>query len=352
VKGVGLVTARITEQPVFYEAVGTVTPGINTKLSSKILGTIESIKVREGDRVEKGDTLVIIDPRQVIAGVQKAEASLTESKKALSAANSALDAARAEEKLTLSTYERYKSLIEKKLISAQVYDEVKARYQQAKANLAQAHARVDEATARIKQTEAELASTQVTRKDAVIAAPHDGIITGKYVDVGDLATPGTPLLSLETTKGFCVDMLLPETYIDYVKPMQKVVVEIPSLDTGPLEGGVCTIVPSADQKSRTFVVKINLPIDRSVRSGMFARVQIPMGQTRKLMIDQRAVIRRGQLTGLFIVDSDSIAHFRLIRIGKRFGNSVEVLSGLKAGDQYVAIPLPEISDGVKVEKAV
>ena len=351
VKDVKVQTARITEQPLIYEAVGTVRAGITSNLDSKLLGTIEDIRVREGDRVKKGDTLLIIDQRQVKAGVRQAEAGLSEAKEALAAAISAISAAKAEEELTWATYKRYLTLKEKKLVSVQAFDEVEARHRQAKAASKKAEAMVDAATARVRQAEAALSVVQVTKKDAVITAPHDGIISGKLVDKGDLAKPGFPLLVLETTRGFCVDMILPETYIDYVQARQKVTVKVPALKTGPLEGNVCTIVPGADQKSRSFLVKINLPIDLTVRSGMFARVQIPMGHSSKLLIDSETVVQRGQLTGIYIVDSQNIAHFRLLRLGKTFGDSIEVLSGLKEGDRYVKTPPPKISDGARVEVA-
>ncbi len=348
VKGVNVKTARMTDQPVIYEAVGTVLAGISSKLSSKLLGTVESIRVREGDRVKKGEALITLDQRQVKAQVRKAEAGLAEAGKALTAAISAREAAAAQKKLSFATYERYRDLKKQAMVSAQVFEEKEAGYQQAEAALERTGAMVAAARARIKQAEANLADVSVTKKDAVIVAPHDGIITAKLVDKGDLASPGTPLLTIETTRGFCVDMLLPETYIGYVEPRQKVLVEVPALKTGPLEGNVCTIVPSADRKSRSFIVKINLPIERSVTSGMFARVQIPTGHSRRLLINRGAVIIRGQLTGLYLVNSENIAHFRLIRLGKTSGDSVEVLSGLKEGDRYVAKPLPALVDGARV----
>ena len=349
VKDVPVAIAQMADQPIIYEAVGTVQAGIRSNLSSKLLGTIEAIHVREGDRVKQGDTLVLIDQRQVNAGLRKAEAGLSEAKNGLAAAISNRDAARASEKLALATYERYLNLKKDDSISAHEFDEVEARYRQAKAAVGQADAMIEAATARIKRAEAALATARVNRKDAVITAPHDGIITGKMIDKGDLAKPGTPLLALETTRGFCVDVVLPETYIDYVQPRQKVSVKVPALKTGPLEGNVCTIVPSADPRSRSFIVKINLPIDRKVRSGLFARAEIPMGHTKKLLIPQKGVVTRGQLTGLYLLDSESIAHFRLIRLGKTLGDSVEVLSGLKQGDRYVVEPPPKLQDGAKVE---
>jgi RND family efflux transporter MFP subunit len=349
VKGVTVATARMTDQPLIYEAVGTVQAGISSKLSSKLLGTVESIRVREGDRVKKGEALIILDQRQVKDQVHMAEAGLAEARKALNAAISDREGAAAQKKLSFATYERYRDLKEQAMVSAQVFEEKEAGYQQAEASLERAGAMAAAARAKVKQAEANLAVVSVTEKDAVIIAPHDGIITAKLVDKGDLASPGTPLITIETTHGFCIDMLLPETYIGYVAPRQKVLVEVPALKTGPLEGNVCTIVPSADQKSRSFIVKINLPIERSVTSGMFARVQIPTGHSRQLLIKRSAIIIRGQLTGLYLVDSDNIAHFRLIRLGKTSGDYVEVLSGLKEGDRYVATPVPALVDGARVE---
>jgi RND family efflux transporter MFP subunit len=348
VKGVTVATARMTDQPLIYEAIGTVQAGISSKLSSTLLATIESIRVREGDRVKKGDALIILDQRQVKAQVRKAEAGLGEAGKALNAAISAREGAAAQKKLSFATYERYRDLKEHAMVSAQVFEEKEAGYRQAEADLERAVAMVAAARERVKQAEANLADVSVTEKDAVITAPHDGIITAKLVDEGDLASPGTPLLTIETTHGFCVDMLLPETYMGYVEPRQKVLVEVPALKTGPLEGNVCTLVPSADQKSHSFIVKISLPIERSVTSGMFARVQIPTGQSRQLLIKRSAVIIRGQLTGLYLVDSDNRVHFRLIRIGKTSGDFVEVLSGTKEGDRYVATPVPALVDGARV----
>jgi len=349
VRGLFVATAETKEQPVIYEAVGTVKAGISSTLSSKLTGSIEDIRVREGDLVKKGDALIIMDQRHVKADVRKVQAGLSEAKKALTAAKSARDAARAEKGLARTTYERYLNLKKKRLVSVQAFDEMEAGYHQAKAALKKSEAMVEAASARVNQAEAALASVRITRKDAVINAPHDGVITAKLVDKGDLATPGSPLLSLETTRGFCVDVLLPETKIEFVEPMQKVTVKVPALSTGPLEGNVCTIVPSADPRSRSFTVKINLPIDRKVKSGLFARVEIPTGQSRKILIPHKAVITRGQLTGLYLVDAKKTARFRLIRLGKRFADAAEVLSGLREGDRYVMEPTPELKDGARLE---
>ncbi len=348
-KDVHVATVHMTDQLLIYEAVGTVRAGTTSNLAGKLLGTVKSIHVKEGDRVKQGDTLVIIDPRQVEAGLSKAEAGLSEAEKALKAAISARDAAHATERLALATYERYLNLKRNDSVTAQEFDEVEARHGQAKAAMKGAEAMVEVAMARVKQAQAALVSARVTSQEAVITAPHDGIITGKLVDKGDLAAPGMPLLILETTRSSRVDMVLPETYIDYVKIRQKVHVDIPALKMESFQGAVSTIVPAADQRSRSFLVKIALPVDSHLKSGMFARVRIPIGHSSKIMIPGDAVMSHGQLTGLYLVDSENIAHFRLIRLGRTFGDNVEVLSGLKEGDRYVIRPFPGLEDGARVD---
>lgn len=341
--------ARIARVPLTFEAVGTVKAGISSNLSSKILGNVRELRVREGDRVTSGQALLFIDPRQVQADLNRAEAGVSEANKALSAATSALEAARASEKLAAATYGRYLNLKKKNSVSAQEFDVAEARYNQARAAVTQAEATVEAATARVGQAEAALAAARITSKDAVITAPHAGIITGKFVDEGDLAKPGSPLLALETTQGFCVDVILPENYIEHVESGKSVTVKVPAISSGPLEGTVCTIVPSADPQSRSFVVKINLPIDRKVTSGLFARVEIPTGEAEKLLIPRKAVITRGQLTGIYLVDKEERARYRLLRLGRGDADVVEVLSGLKPGDRFIVTPPPTLFDGAKVE---
>jgi multidrug efflux pump subunit AcrA (membrane-fusion protein) len=349
VQNVGVETAAIKEYPVLYEAVGTVQAGATVNLASKLMGTIEKVKVREGDQVRTGDVLVVIDQRQVDAGYRQAEATLAEAKKALDAAVSSKDAALASERLARATYERYLNLRKEDSVSAQEFDEVEARHREARAGASRAEAMVETATARIHQAQAGLASASVTRRDAVITAPNDGVITSKLVDEGDLASPGMPLLSMDTTYGYRVDTILPENYFQQVKPGQSVRVTVPAFREEPVPGTIRTVVPAADQRTRSFLVKVTLPQDLPVKSGMFARVEIPLGRTAKMLIPSTAVIRQGQLTALFVVKDQDIARFRLIRLGKTSQEGVEVLSGLETGERFVARPDPKLRDGARVE---
>ncbi len=344
-----VVTARMMEQPLIYEAVGTVQAGLIANLSGKYPGEVKEIKVREGARVKKGDTLAILDQAQATAALHQAEAAFSEAKKAMDAAVSGRDSARAAKELALLTYQRYEKLRKTGAVGVQEFDEVETRHRQADASLMQAEDTVAASTARVKQAEAAVASAAVTLKEMVITAPYDGIISARLVDEGVLATPGMPLLTIETINGFRVDTELAETYIDYVRLQQKVLVSIPALSDKLIEGKITIIVPAADERSRSFLIKVTLSPDSRVKSGMFARVKIPLGTTSSLLVKKTAVVVRGQLTGLYLVDSEKIAHFSLIRTGRTFGDLMEILSGLKEGDNYVENPPLNLSEGDRVE---
>jgi multidrug efflux pump subunit AcrA (membrane-fusion protein) len=349
VQNVVVETAVMKEYPVIYDAVGTVQAGATVNLASKLMGTVEKVKVREGDRVRFGDVLVVLDQRQVNAGYRQAEANLAEAQKALDASTSSRDSANASERLARATHDRYLNLKKEDSVTAQEFDEVEARYLEAKAAVSRAEAMVETAAARIKQAQAGLISASVRLKDAVITAPNDGVITSKLVDEGDLASPGMSLLSMDTTYGYRVDMILPENYFGKVKPGQPVKVTVPAFGMEPVPGTVRIIVPAADQHSRSFLIKITLPENLAVKSGMFARVEVPVGQAAKILIPPEAVVHQGQLTALFVLTAQNIARFRLVRLGKTLPEGVEVLSGLERGERFVALPVPELRDGARVE---
>ena len=337
---VTLATAEASSQPFVYEALGTVTARTASTLSSKIMGTIKAVNVQEGDSVKHGDVLVLIDKRQVTAQLKQAEAVLAEAQKAEAAAASARNVAKAGAQLAEATYNRYQRLIQEESATRQEFEEVEARYRQAQASLAQAEAMVAAARSRVEQVKAAVAASKVTQKDATILAPYGGTVTAKMVEVGDLASPGTPLLSIEKAGVYQVELVLPEHHIHAVRIDQKLDVTISAVEGLQLPGIVKTIAPSADQKSRSFAIKVVLPENQQIRSGMFARVTIPIGEGGMILVPRSALINQGQLTGFFLVDEKNIARFRLIRIGRVFGDRLEIISGLKPGTRYVTTPPP------------
>jgi RND family efflux transporter MFP subunit len=152
-------------------------------------------------------------------------------------------------------------------------------------------------------------------------------------DVGDLATPGKPLVELEDPAALRVEAAVGEALISHVHLSQTVDVQVSNL-AEPLRGTVVEIAPSADSASRTFLVKLDLPPTSGLRAGSFARVAIPIGDTEVLTVPAEAVIRRGQLEYIFVA-VDGRAQLRLVKSGARHGDEVELLAGASAGDRVV-----------------
>ena len=297
-----------TQQPFYYEAVGTVTARTTSTISSKLMGVVRSVDVREGDFIKKGDLLVTIDQRQVDAQLERALANAQIAEK---------------------EFRRYDQLLKDQSASQQEFDRAEARHREARA---------------------AVAAARVSRKDARVRAPYDGRVLAKMINPGDLASPGTPFLTVEQTGIFQTDLVLPERHIQAVRLGLKVKVVVPALKEQEIIGEVGRIVPSADARSRSFQVKVNMPEGLDIKSGMFARVAIPLGGAGMLLVPRTAIVEQGQLDGVFIVDNNQVARFRLVRTGKTYDDQVEVVSGLKAGQQYVSDVPMGLTDGAKVSK--
>ena len=357
------VEKRSVEAP--YEAVGTVRARTVSTLQSKMMGHVQAVNVREGDRVVAGQVLIEIDAREAESQVKRAESALLEAQQVqqevgnvIQAAMRSKDAAEAGNALASSTFDRYKGLSESQAVSRQVFDEAGAKLKGAAAEAARAaemvlsaHAKRGEANARIEQAKAELSNAQTMLSFAKVTAPFAGIITRKSVDVGDLAVAGSPLLVVEDPQQYRIEALADEEQVHRIATGAKVPVTLDALgedDQGHpvlLDGTVAEIVPSADPISRTFVVKIDLPQNPAIRSGMFGRARFDVGQKQTITIPETAVFHRGQLAGVYVVVEDNIARLRLITVGERYGSGVEVLSGLEPGERVVADKTGEVSDG-------
>ncbi len=335
--------------PLIYEAVGTVQAETASTVAAKLMGTITSVRVRESDRVRQGDALVTIDERQVDAQHRQAEAVLAEARQAEQAAHAAREAAAAGAELATATQRRYQAMLARESVSRQEFDEVDARRRQAQAALAQAEDLQKAAGQRVRQAEASLAGARVSAGDAVVTAAFDGVVTARMVDPGDLAAPGRPLLHMEKAGGHRVDIRVPEAYVRSVRTGQAVSARVEGPAPFSMEGVVDVVAPAADPSSRSFLVKVRLPSGADVRSGMFVRVALAVGEDRLTAIPASALIQEGQLTGLYLVTAEGIARFRLVRTGRRLGDRVEVISGLAEGSRFVVDPPLGLMDGSRVE---
>lgn len=355
-------TAEKTPLSVRYEAIGTVTAASMSIIQSKAVGHVTALHVKEGSVVEAGALLAEIDAREPEAMVQKAEGGVQEAQRALEevgqsalAADAARAAAEAQLALAQSTYDRYKALADKQAVSTQVLDEASAKLKAATAELNRATetanafvAKKAEASARAEQARAEVANVRAQLSHTQVTAPFGGVITAKHADVGDLASPGIPLLTLEDNHRFRVETLVDEAHGSLLKTGAAATVRVESMSV-TLEGTVAEVVPKADPTSRTFIVKVDLPEYEGMRSGMFGRVTFSLGESETLTVPRGAVFERGQLTCVYVVNEAQEARLRLIKTGKTYGERTEVLSGLNAGEVVVAADTGQVADGNRIE---
>jgi RND family efflux transporter MFP subunit len=200
---------------------------------------------------------------------------------------------------------------------------------------------------RIDQTRAEIRMAEIALGDTRITAPATGVVVDRRVEPGDLAVPGQPLLVLEDPRAYRLEAEVGESTIGRVRVGQRVPVTLDALGR-TLEGRVAEIIPAADSASRTVTVKLELPADADLRSGLFGRARFVMGERQALTVPLSALVERGQLTGVYVVDPRSVARFRLVTAGERRAGRAEILSGLAAGERIAGDGTDRLSDGARV----
>lgn len=335
VSNVSLMSAQTANIPDIVDAVGTLRAAETSQLAAQMMGNIVEIRVREGDRVQRGQVLAVIDDAQPRAALDRATA-------ADSAAQQEISASESEFSLAEATFKRYQTLYERKSVSPQEFDEIKARYQAAQARREMARAGQAQAKAALQQAGTALSY-------AHIVAPFDGLVTEKKADVGTLASPGMPLFTVEDLRHYRLEATVNETDLRYVRQGQQVAVSIDALGDRQLRGKVTEIVPAADAASRSFLVKIELPSDPALRSGLFGRAQFTRGQRAALLVPRTAIVERGQLQGIYVLDQNRIAGLRYITLGNPSAQHVEVLAGLQAGEVLISDPGSRELSGKKIE---
>jgi multidrug efflux system membrane fusion protein len=351
-----------------YEAVGTVRAKNSAIVSSKVMGSIVAMKVREGDTVRAGQILVEIDSREARIQTQKSGAGLVEMKGALDevdrnikAAESAQTAAESNRQLATSTLRRYQQLLDRQSISPQEFDEVRAWREVADAEAERAgrqlqslEAKRRQALARIDQSKADVAGSQVYSSFTRIAAPITGVVVSKQADVGYMAAPGAPLLTIESGADYRLEAAVQESQINKIHLRDQVRVQIDALGPQELAGTVVEIVPAADPASRTYLVKISIALpggsQEIIRSGLYGKARFITGQTQAITIPKKAVVEQGQLTSVYVVDQSGIARMRLVKTGKTYSDRIEVLSGLKEGEPIVVDGVAAVNDGSRVRE--
>jgi membrane fusion protein, multidrug efflux system len=340
-------TVGIQQWPEVYEATGTVRARTATVLSSKVMAYVRQVAVQVGDRVQEGQLLVTLDSQDLDAKVRGAEAAEGEVLSAIPKADNGVAGAKANLDLAQSTFQRMQELESKKSISNQEFDEASARLKSAQATYEMARAKRTQLDSKRAQVQQEVRGATIMRDYTRMSAPFSGVVTAKSVEPGNLAAPGAPLLTVERDGSYRLEASVDESRLPFVKTGQTVDVALESLDRR-LTAHVSEIVPAVDPASRAYVVKIDLPAMPNLRSGVFGRAWFPMGVRKVVTIPPQALVERGQLQSVFVVEN-GFARTRLVTIGEREQAAIEMLSGLSEGEKLVS-PVPlGLTDGARVE---
>lgn len=312
-------------------AVGTIRPLTETRIEPQVSGQVLAVAVSPSDRVTAGQLLVKLDSRQLTARLEQAKEGLAIAKNAVVQAQKAQEESQAGLDQARSAYMRTKTLFEKDVVPSQQLEIDRAAYLQAKARMERSKEEIRAARNGIRRAREVVNEAEIALDYAAIKSPAAGVVVERMVDPGDQATPGKPLLIIQTSGSLRLEARVREGLIDKVIQGQAYGVEIQPLGKA-VEATIEEIVPYADPDTRTFLVKAALPDTPGVFPGMFGRLLIPVDREETLLIPREAVIRVGQLE-MVNVKSDSGGFQPVyIKTGQVLGEKIEVLSGLTGSE--------------------
>jgi RND family efflux transporter MFP subunit len=334
------------------EAGGVVAAQEAASVSSRIVATIVSVRVKAGDRVRAGDVLVTVDARDVIAHTQQARASALAAEKSLAQARAEQSAAEAEHRLASAWHKRIIALHARNSATDQERDEAEARAAAAAARVAGAQAAIEAADANLASARSAEGAATATESYTTVRAPFDGLITERLTDPGNLAAPGIPVLRIESDGPRQVLVRVDEARAAYVHPGDTVDVEIDGVgESAPREktlaGVVAEVARAVGADQRAFTVKVTVPRTMTARTGTFARVVFRGRSRRTLLVPANAIRRHGQVSSVYVLQ-DGVARLRLIQAGPSSSAGVEILAGLDAGESVVVSPIASVEDGTRI----
>jgi RND family efflux transporter MFP subunit len=318
VKVTAVVLSKVDE---IYETTGTVKSEQVSNVASRIMGVVTAVYVREGDRVKAGQLLATIDNRELLQKVKGAAM--------------AMETAKSNKAMTETTWRRYQQLYSEKAVSQQEMDQVETQKKMADSEYERAKAAYEE--------------TGIYEAYAKIKAPVTGIITSKKIDGGSMAVPGQPLLTIESDTALYVEAFADETLTRGLSKGMTVDVAIEATNR-QLRGSIRDIVPAVDPQSRTFLIKIALPA-AGLKSGLYARIRVPVGKKEVLLVPEGSVVSKGQLSGVYVVAPSGVMTYRLVKTGRIYPDRrIEILSGLSGNEQIVSEGTQRAVDGGVVRK--
>jgi len=316
---------------------------------SRIMGEVTAVAVKPGDRVRAGRVVASLDARELRAHRVRAAASRSATEQGASLAEADRQAADAGLALARVTFQRISDLRAKNSATQHELDEAVAALRGAEARLKMAEARAAEATAAIASAGAAAEAADVTASYATLVAPFDGLVTEKLVDPGTMAAPGLPVVTVEDTRAFRLDVRVDASRAAAARVGDAVTVRLDAgTGTVSVQGRVSEVSRLLDPGSHDFLVKIDLPQTEDLRSGMFGRAIFAGAAHRGIGVPETALARRGQLMFVYVVGADQRARLRLVNATEATGGFTDVRSGLLAGERVVLTPPVTLVDGAAV----
>ena len=305
------------------EATGSVEAARRASPGTILAGRVTRILKREGQRVRQGDTLARVESGDVAARVAQAEAAVV--------------GAQAAETNARLMRDRLERLVAKQAASPKSLEDAVTSHDAARANL---HA-----------AEEGVRAARVMLGYGEVRAPFDGVIEQRLVEEGDTASPGMPMFVVVDTSRMKLEAALPESSARGLMPGRPAAVVVDGTNGASRDATLAEILPASDPATRTVTARVLLDnTDGALRPGMFARVRFSGDGPAIVFVPATALVRRGPLTGVFVVD-DNVAHLRWISLGATLNGRAEVASGLAAGERIVTAPALELADGRRVEIA-
>lgn len=303
------------------QVAGLVEPKLEADLAAQIVAPVAAVTKREGDHFHKGEVLVRFHAPALDANVAQANAALSGAEKQAAVASS-------QEKLAAETLQRYAQLRERHSVTPYERDQIQAQ-------AATAHAQQQGADAQVAAARSNLEALRASASDATLYAPFDGVVTKRMVDPGAMATPGLPLLHVQSAGERDVAFSVPDNAAASLKVGSIVLVTLAG--GNPLKAAVAHISPAGSPGSHSFAVKADLPVSTSLNTGTVVQVLLPSGhQVSRILIPLQAVVQQGGLDAVLIATADSHAQIRYVTLGTTAADTTEVLSGLRNGDRILA----------------
>lgn len=307
---------------------GQVEASQTANISTRIMGIITMLKVKIGDHVNKDQLLVTISNQDILAKRAQTDAMISEAQAAMNNAQ--------------KDFDRFTILYNQQSATAKELDNVTFQYHSAQARLESAKQMRNEVNVNLGYTN--------------LTAPFAGIVTQKLADAGSMASPGIPILTIEQNGSYQVAASVPENMISQIHPGANAMVSIKSLNK-TIHGLVTQMSSSSEYTGGEYIIKVGIPDNEKngLYAGMYADISIPAKNTASVGTDGEAVlvplssiVNRDQLTGLYTVGSDTTALLRWVRLGRTYGDRIEVLTGLARNESFIVHADGNLYNGIPV----